>query len=201
MLSWINLPKAPHSRFLFLDRDGVINEDRPDYIRHWKEYRFYPDALDALRWLREHCVNVILISNQSALNRGITGWKDFWEIHTRMIRRIEEAGGEILAAFYCPHHPDEKCDCRKPSPGMILAAGKVYGIPLGDSHLIGDRHTDLLAASQAGCEWILLNRLTENGAQSRTGPESFQCSDKKFGNHGPYTNLVQAVTDIYGEKN
>ncbi len=140
MLIWINSPQARSREFLFLDRDGVINEDRPDFITSWQDVRFYPDALDALRWLKEHGVQVILISNQSGLNRGIVHWESFWEIHHGMMETIQRAGGEILAAFYCPHRPDERCDCRKPRPDMILEASRIYGIP--PKHMLHDRGQD-----------------------------------------------------------
>lgn len=158
MLTWINSPLSRSSTFLFLDRDGVINEDRSDYIKNWDEYRFYPDALEALAWLNEHEIEVILVSNQSALNRGFMHWEDFWQMHGHMLQSIQKSGGDILAAFYCPHRPDENCYCRKPSPGMILSAASIYDIPLERTCLIGDRQTDLDAARQAGCKGILLER-------------------------------------------
>jgi D-glycero-D-manno-heptose 1,7-bisphosphate phosphatase len=157
-LIWIGSPKVQNDNFLFLDRDGVVNEDRPDYIKHWREYRFYPDALDALRWLHEHDINVILISNQSGLHRGIIEWGDFWELHHRMLDSIRQAGGELLATIYCPHRPDENCFCRKPSPHMILTAARIYDIPLERTFMIGDRQTDLATAINAGSQGILVDR-------------------------------------------
>ncbi len=159
MLIWVNTPKHPSRPFLFLDRDGIINKDRPDYIKHRREFEFYPDALKALRWLREHRIFVVLISNQSAINRGIITWEDFWDIHHWMLRGIRESGGDILGACYCPHRPDEGCSCRKPSPGLIETAAALFRIPLRETCFIGDRSSDLLAAGRAGCRGVLLNRL------------------------------------------
>jgi D-glycero-D-manno-heptose 1,7-bisphosphate phosphatase len=159
MLVWINAPQLPSRPFLYLDRDGVINKDRRDYIKHRREFEFYPDALKALRWLREHRIFVVLISNQSAINRGIITWEDFWDIHHWMLRGVRESGGDILGACYCPHRPDEGCSCRKPSPGMIETAAAVFQIPLTETFFIGDRSSDLLAARRAGCRGVLLDRL------------------------------------------
>jgi hypothetical protein len=78
-----------------------------------------------------------------------------------MIKGIQNAGGEILGTFYCPHRPEEECSCRKPSPGMIKAASTIFPIPLSATHLIGDRNSDLLAASRAGCRGVLLDRFGE----------------------------------------
>jgi D-glycero-D-manno-heptose 1,7-bisphosphate phosphatase len=193
MLIWLSSPKAHSRKFLFLDRDGVLNVDSPYYIKHWDEFHFYLDALDALRWLRDHDVNVILVSNQSVLHRGLISHDDFWQLHARMIHNVREAGGDILAAFYCPHRPDEKCSCRKPSPDMILAAARVYGAPMETSYFIGDRATDLEAAGQAGCRSIMLERSTHGGPSP--GATSVCMA------HKPYSTLLEAVATIWGTCN
>ena len=158
MLSWIRVPVPRSRKFLFLDRDGVVNVDSPYYIKSWNEFRFYPDALQALRWLNARGVEVILVSNQSGLERGLTDWDDFWDLHERMIARIREEGGELLAAFYCPHRPDQACTCRKPLPGMILAASELFEISLPGTFLIGDKATDVQAAQAAGCSGVRIRR-------------------------------------------
>jgi len=158
MLTWINSYDPLPGEFLFLDRDGVINADSPDYIKSWKEYHFYPDALKALAWLKSRRINAIVISNQSALNRGYIQHEDFWDMHTRMVAAIEERGGAILAAFYCPHRPDEGCSCRKPSPGMILAAREIFRVPSQGCFFIGDRASDMETAERGGCRGVLLDR-------------------------------------------
>lgn len=197
MLSWIRSPETPHRKFAFLDRDGVINVDRPDYIKGWGEYHFYPDALEALRWLREHSINAILISNQSALNRGIVRREDFWDIHGRMIHGIREAGGDLLAAFYCPHRPDEKCACRKPAPGMILTACAVYRVSMENACMIGDRETDLSAAARAGCRGILLDRLSGEPTSGESSPPAVPSPGGAAG-RSVYPDLLQAVLSVYG---
>jgi D-glycero-D-manno-heptose 1,7-bisphosphate phosphatase len=189
MLIWINSPEPISGKFLFLDRDGVINEDSPHYIKNRREFRFYADALEALRLLREKRVNVIVISNQSGLHRGIIKRDDFWEMHDYMISSIREAGGDILATFYCPHRPDENCACRKPSPAMIFEASRLYGTALSRAtFMIGDRLKDLEAADRAGCAGILLERTTPSP------PPHGDFGD--MGRFHKYPTLMEAVLSL-----
>ncbi len=193
MLTWINTPTPKSDRFLLLDRDGVLNSDREDSVKNWQEYQFFPEALESMNWLNRRGVNVILVSNQSGLARGVMGWEDFWTIHERMVRAIRDAGGELLAAFYCPHHPDEGCVCRKPAPGMIRAAHQLYGFPLETTYMIGDRVTDLLAAENAGCRGILLDRSSrdeEPAVLQASKPEAIQ----------RFHTLSEAVQAIFREQ-
>jgi len=158
VICWISHRPSFSHRFLLVDRDGVINYDRPDYVKSRAEFVFYPDALEALRWLRAHDVHVILISNQSALHRGLMDWSAFFDLHHHMIQEISASGGRIDAAFYCPHRPDEGCGCRKPAPGMIAAAASLYGMALSKTPFVGDKLTDVAAAENAGCLPVLLRR-------------------------------------------
>jgi len=158
MLIWTNSCRCNNRKSVFLDRDGVINIDRPDYIKNRHELEFYPDSLKALRLATEKDINVILISNQSAINRGLISWQNFWDVHHQMVRRIAEEGGRLDAAFYCPHRPDENCSCRKPSPGLLVNASRLLKIRLHGTYMIGDRLKDLQAAYRAGCQGILLDR-------------------------------------------
>ena len=190
MLIWTNSCHSGASKRLFLDRDGVVNMDRPDYIKSWDEFRFYPDSLKALRQCKEKGVGVILISNQSAINRGLISLQDFWDLHHRMIERIEAEGGELSAAFYCPHRPDEGCSCRKPSPGLIVEAARLLDISLQDSFMIGDRLTDLQAAFAAGCGGVLLERQSA----SRQTPDMFLASPATV---KAFSNLAAAVAELY----
>jgi D-glycero-D-manno-heptose 1,7-bisphosphate phosphatase len=159
MLVWIGSPHLVGSRLLFLDRDGVLNHDRPDYVKSYSEFAFYPDALTTLRRLRLRNVSVVIISNQSGLNRGLIKRSDFWFMHQKMVETIREAGGDLSAAFYCPHRPEERCTCRKPAPGLLLAASRLYQVALDSTFFIGDRATDLQAAVAAGSRPVYLDRL------------------------------------------
>jgi len=148
-----------------VDRDGVINRDRPDYVKHRHEFTFYPDALEALRWVHARGVGVIVVSNQSALHRGLMPWDAFFDLHDHMVREIGAFGGRIDAAFYCPHRPEEGCSCRKPAPGMILAAAAICGLSLAETPFVGDKLTDVAAAENAGCPPVLLRR-TEDAVEA-----------------------------------
>ncbi len=191
MLTWISSPAPKGDRFVLLDRDGVLNLDNDNFIKNRQEYHFFPDALESLSWMNRHHINVILISNQSALGRGITTWDDFWTIHEHMVQGIREAGGDVLAAFYCPHCPDDGCNCRKPSPGMILAARRLYGFLPAATYMIGDKITDLLAAENAGCPGILLDRfpLERKPGVSEGSP---------FKSHRRFLSLPEAVQSMFG---
>lgn len=190
MLIWTNSCGNSKGKSLFLDRDGVVNIDRPDYIKNRHEFEFYPDSLKALRLAAESGIRVILISNQSAINRGLITWRDFWDVHDHMVRRVAEEGGHLDAAFYCPHRPDEKCSCRKPSPDMLMKASKLFKVQLGTTFMIGDRLKDLQAAQRAGCQGVLLDRgcLQEKESQEITS----SLPGKR------YATLLEAVSDLFG---
>ncbi len=188
MLVWTGSIDRKVKSYLFLDRDGVINHDRVDYVKSRAEMVFYPDALEALRWLHERAVATVLVSNQSGLGRGIIRWTEFWDMHERMVAAIRSAGGDLLAAFYCPHRPEEGCSCRKPAPGMILAAAKLFSIPLGGSFLVGDRMSDIQAMVGAGGQGVLLAR--EEGESSARGGASGVAAAPT------HTNLMDAVRSL-----
>lgn len=189
MLIWVNSCTNHCQGHVFLDRDGVINHDRPDYIKAWHEVKFYPDALQALRRLQEKRIGAVLVSNQSALNRGLISRQNFWDIHERMMASLAAAGCRPAAAFYCPHRPDEGCRCRKPLPGMLESAARILHIPLRATVMIGDRATDLQAAFSAGCRPVLLMR--ENTPREAP-PEVLEAPD-----HRRYLTLLEAVCDLF----
>ncbi|MGA2224361.1 MAG: HAD-IIIA family hydrolase [Syntrophobacteraceae bacterium] len=188
MLSWLNCPQPKNSRFLLMDRDGILNVNRPDYVKSLKEVSFYQDALEALKYLHGKDISVILISNQSGVNRGLINWSDFWGIHEGVIQRVEEYGGSIEAAFYCPHRPDEKCGCRKPAPDMILAACRFAGIGPGHTFFIGDSDSDMKAAENAGCPGIRICRGGDAEQQNVSNSHNLH-----------FTSLLDAVLSIYRE--
>ena len=146
---------------VFLDRDGVINEDSYDYVKSWDEFRFRPDALAALRRLHEHGVEVYVISNQSGVGRGYFSEQTLLDIFTRMRLCVAEAGGLIHGIYYCPHRPDEGCHCRKPCPGQLLTAAAKYGLDLQRSVVVGDSCSDVNAAHAAGCSSVFLTTRRE----------------------------------------
>jgi len=147
---------------VFLDRDGVINVDSPDYIKSWEAFRFLPGSLEAIARLTRAGLAVIVITNQSAVNRGMMPLEELETIHRRMCRAAADSGGRIADIFFCPHRPDENCDCRKPRPGMILAAAERHGTDLSGSVMVGDSEKDILVGRAAGCGATVLVK-TGNG--------------------------------------
>lgn len=145
-------------KVVFLDRDGVINRDSPDYIRSWAEFEFLPGSIDAIRRLSENGFTIFVITNQSAVNRGMVPLRDLEHMHTMMRQAVAAGGGEIRDIFFCPHTPDEGCACRKPLPGLIRMAQNAYQADLSDACMVGDKATDIQCARNAGCASTVLVR-------------------------------------------
>ena len=156
---------AQLKRVVFLDRDGVINRDSPDYIKTWDEFQFLPGSLEALRLLSQAGFRLIIITNQSIIGRGMVPLRVLEETHRKLKAAVAAAGGDILDIFFCPHRPDEACDCRKPAPGLIQQACRRYGIDPADSVMIGDSAKDVLCGRNAGCGTTILVR-TGNGIRA-----------------------------------
>ncbi|MFW6237269.1 MAG: D-glycero-beta-D-manno-heptose 1,7-bisphosphate 7-phosphatase [Desulfosudaceae bacterium] len=152
-------------KVVFLDRDGVINEDSPDYIRNWSEVTFIPGSLQAIRRLTEAGFSIILVTNQSGVGRNYLSREGLEYIFAKMKNRVAETGGQILDVFYCPHLPDDDCLCRKPRPGMIYQACLRYAINLSSACMIGDSAKDMRCARAAACGYAILVR-TGNGRQA-----------------------------------
>jgi len=150
---------------VFLDRDGVINVDSPDYIKSWEAFHFIPKSVEAIARLTRAGVAVIVITNQSAVNRGMISQQELETMHRRMCRTVADSGGRITDIFFCPHRPDENCDCRKPRPGMILAAQDRYSLDLASAVMVGDSAKDILAGQAAGCGATVLVQ-TGNGEKA-----------------------------------
>lgn len=145
-------------RVVFLDRDGVINHDSPDYIKDLDEFHLLSRSLKALKLLTERGWSVIIITNQSAVGRGLISLSGLDRIHTHLKKVVTDSGGGIADIFFCPHRPDEGCLCRKPKPTMIRQAADKYGIDLNTAVMVGDRATDIQCAQNAGCGRSILVR-------------------------------------------
>ena len=141
---------------MFLDRDGVINQDL-GYVHRWSDFVFLPGAVAALRRLHEAGHPLVVVTNQSGIARGYFTEADFAALTQQLSRYLAAEGAPLAATHYCPHLPQgsvqayaRECDCRKPAPGQILRAAKQLGLPLQDAILIGDRASDIQAARAAG---------------------------------------------------
>jgi len=143
-------------KVIFLDRDGVINRDSPNYIKSRAEFEFLPGSLEAIRMLTENGYTIIVITNQSAVARKLISPEELNAIHEMMRGTVKKHGGRITDIFFCPHLPDDDCLCRKPKPGLIYQAKQRYDIDISCSVMVGDSVKDIECARQAGCGQAVL---------------------------------------------
>ena len=150
--------------FLILDRDGVINQDSDAYIKSPEEWIPIPGSLEAIALLTRKGYRIVVLTNQSGLARGLFDLPTLERIHARMLSAIAAAGGRIEDIFWCPHGPEDGCDCRKPKPGLFHAFAAKYQTDLSGIPAIGDSYRDLQAAWSVGASPILV----ETGKGIRT---------------------------------
>ena len=141
---------------IFLDRDGVINENQADYVKSWSEFRFLPGSLEAIAKLTQAGHRIVVCTNQAGIARGSITVETVEEIHRNMIAAIAEVGGVIEKVYYCPHGKDENCLCRKPRPGLLLRARDELSLDMSDAVFIGDSITDVRAAIAVGIRAVLV---------------------------------------------
>lgn len=154
------------SKFVLLDRDGVINEDSDDFIKSPDEWLPIPGSLEAIALFNRHGYQVAVITNQSGLARGLFDLATLDSIHAKMHRLVAEHGGNITAVYFCPHGADSTCDCRKPKPGLLLQCAAEHSLNLAETFMIGDSYRDLQAAIAAGAKPVLVK--TGKGQQTLT---------------------------------
>jgi len=142
---------------VFLDRDGVINRMRPDYVKRWAEIEFLPGALDAIVKISRSGRQVVVLTNQSAIGQNLVSVDTVEAIHRRITALVADRGGQIKAFLLCPHRRGAGCDCRKPAPGLFFRARDELGVDLGDAVMIGDQMSDMQAARAAGVKAILID--------------------------------------------
>jgi D-glycero-D-manno-heptose 1,7-bisphosphate phosphatase len=154
----------PQKHTVFLDRDGVINEDSPDYVKNWAEFRLIPGSLEAIARLSGLGYRILVVSNQSGVGRGLIPAATLQQMHENLTAAVKAAGGRIDGFFCCPHRPEENCTCRKPRAGLIRQACRIHGIDLSAAAMVGDSAKDILAARRAGCALAVLVRTGDIGA-------------------------------------
>jgi D-glycero-D-manno-heptose 1,7-bisphosphate phosphatase len=153
-------------KLVILDRDGVINFDSDNYIKHPDEWRPIPGSLDAIARLTQDGWRVVVATNQSGVGRGLFDMASLNAIHAKMHRAVNQAGGRIEAVFYCPDTDESRSPCRKPNPGMFHAIAERFNVSLADVPCVGDSLRDLQAAASVGGRPILV--LTGKGRKTRT---------------------------------
>ncbi len=150
---------------VILDRDGVINQDSDAFVKNPDEWQPIAGSIDAIAKLHQHGFTVFIATNQSGLARGLFTLQDLNAIHAKMHAIVNAAGGKIERIFYCPHGPDDGCNCRKPRPGLLDQIEDYCGAKLLAAPCVGDSLRDLQAASAKGCQPMLV--LTGNGEKTR----------------------------------
>jgi len=140
-------------RAAFLDRDGVINRKPKEgqYVTRWEEMQFLPGVAEGIALLIGAGFCVIVASNQRCVAKGLLTVRELDLIHERMCEELAAAGAVITEVYYCPHETQPPCSCRKPAPGMLLAAARAHEIDLAASWMIGDSDIDVEAGKNAGC--------------------------------------------------
>jgi D-glycero-D-manno-heptose 1,7-bisphosphate phosphatase len=143
---------------VILDRDGVLNRKMPKatYVQSWKDWEWLPGAREALKIFKHAGYRVVIITNQAGIARGHLSERDLAAIHERMKEEVEAAGGRIDRLYFCPHHWDDGCECRKPKPGMLFQAQRDLHLDLSRTVFVGDDTRDGEAAEAAGCPFVLL---------------------------------------------
>ncbi|MDP6509757.1 MAG: HAD family hydrolase [Dehalococcoidia bacterium] len=142
---------------MFLDRDGTINRDVP-YCSRPEDMELLPGVARGIAHLNQH-FKVVVVTNQSGVARGYFTEEMLGHIHRQMLRDLAREGARVDAIYYCPHHPDEGCGCRKPRPGLILSAAEELDIDLPNSYFMGDQLQGMAAAREAGCRGVLIDDL------------------------------------------
>lgn len=153
-------------KFVLLDRDGVINEDRSDSVLSRDDFVLLPRAVEAIALANRKGYGVLIITNQACVGRGDLSFDELEAIHRLMREAVGKAGGRIDEVYVCPHTEAERCDCRKPRPGLVYRARADYGFELDGTWMVGDAQRDLDAALAAGCRPALVR----TGKGSRVAP-------------------------------
>ncbi len=142
-------------RAVFLDRDGTIARD-VSYCSKAEDFALFPDAAGAIKLLNAAGFRVVVVTNQSGVGRGYFTEETLAQIHQKMERELREQGAFVDAIYYCPHHPDDGCECRKPKGGMFRKAAERFGIEFDKSFMVGDMAKDIEAGKALGCKTVLV---------------------------------------------
>jgi D-glycero-D-manno-heptose 1,7-bisphosphate phosphatase len=182
---------------IFLDRDGVICENRSDHVKNWDEFRFLPGAKRSLAALSQLGLPIVVVTNQAIVGRNMVPSSVVDDIHQRMVAEIEADGGRIDRVMYCPHRPEDRCGCRKPQSGMLLQAADEMGIDLSGSYLVGDAATDMLAGQRVGCRlfFVLTGRGFQQLLPAVHAVDDFTITRNLMGAATRITNAEMGVSD------
>jgi D-glycero-D-manno-heptose 1,7-bisphosphate phosphatase len=173
-------------KVIVLDRDGVINEDSPEFIRSADQWHAIRGSLEAIALLVKAGYLVVVATNQSGIARRYFTLADLNAIHQKMIGEIEAKGGKIKGIFVCPHGPQEECLCRKPKPGLLLEIAKKLAVKPEEMLIIGDSMRDLESAKRCGARAILV----------KTGKGEHTFNTQDVSEYPVFADLKEAVDFI-----
>lgn len=156
-------------RVVLLDRDGVINEDSPDFVKSVAELQPIPGSYEAIARLSQAGYRVLIASNQSGIGRGLFDYDALFAIHDRIQRAVIELGGRIDAIAFAPDHPDRATEMRKPAPGMLIDLCRRLQVEPGEVCFVGDSMRDIEAARAAGCRPVLVRSGNGRRAEAEAG--------------------------------
>ncbi|MBT9132808.1 MAG: D-glycero-alpha-D-manno-heptose-1,7-bisphosphate 7-phosphatase [Firmicutes bacterium] len=158
------------NKAVFLDRDGTMAKD-VHYCSRPEDFELFPYTAKAIRLLNEHGFKVVVITNQSGIARGYFTEETLAEIHEKMKRELAKEGALVDGIYYCPHHPDDNCNCRKPKPKLVLQAAKDFDIDLKHSFAVGDLQMDIELGKAVGCKTILVSDLASTMDNAIASPD------------------------------
>lgn len=167
-----NTTSIKAAKLIILDRDGVINEDSDAYVKSLDEWIAIPGSAQAIARLCKAGYQVAVATNQSGLARGYFSVDDLNAMHKKMIKLVEAEGGKFAHIAYCPHGPDDNCDCRKPLPGLIHQIESALNISAKGCYIVGDSLRDLQAGQAAGMKAALV--LTGKGEKTKAKGEGLE---------------------------
>jgi D-glycero-D-manno-heptose 1,7-bisphosphate phosphatase len=175
-------------KLIILDRDGVINEDSDDYIKSPDEWIPLPGSLEAIARLTNAGYRVVVSTNQSGIARKLFDLPALNAMHDKMHQLVAEQGGEIDAVFFCPHAPNDHCDCRKPSPGMMHEISRRLGVSLEGVPVVGDSLRDIESARAVNAQPILV--------RTGKGSKAVYSSVEELEGVPVFCDLAQAVNAL-----
>ena len=150
----MNIRSEPETKAVFLDRDGTININEPEYVHKIEDFKVFRETIPALKKLSKTDYKIIIITNQSGIARGYYTLAQMKKLHKWMLSEFKKKDIRIDGIYYCPHGPDDNCSCRKPKPGMLLKAGQDFGLNLSKSWLVGDGSVDIIAGREVNVKTI-----------------------------------------------
>jgi D-glycero-D-manno-heptose 1,7-bisphosphate phosphatase len=175
-------------KFVILDRDGVINEDSDDYIKSTDEFIPIKGSIEAIKKLKDENYKIVVWTNQSGIGRGLFSMQDYKNISTKLDQLLQNKNTTIDGTFFCPHIPDDNCNCRKPKIGLLTDIQNKFNIDLKKTTIIGDSLRDIEAGQKVGARVIIV--------KTGKGKKHLLTYKNELKNVPVYDNLLGAVNSI-----